>query len=350
VRIRSKAGLQRTATSGEPCREVVGLFYSEVKQVGETPPIALRFGKIRTLSSSSTLLEHSGGVFMSVIIPTLLATNCAKVAERRDWLTALPTTIRALQLRWSLSLGAPYEHEYVSCSWVAPAVLADGRPAVLKIGMPHMEGEQEAEGLRFWDGQATVKLLEFDRMTNAMLLEQCEPGTSLLSIPEAEQDVIITTILKRLWKSPPPQTFRPLSSLIAYWSEHTLQNVTGGSDQGLMNQGLQMLASLAAEPSGDILLATDLHSGNVLRAQREPWLMIDPKPFVGDPAYDLTQHLFNCELRLRTNPVELVRRVSDLAEVDDRQVLRWLFGRAAAEPRDNWNSDWKLEIARKLPV
>src|SRR5215207_7784436 len=30
----------------------------------------------------------------------------------------------------------------------------------------------------------------------------------------------------------------------------------------------------------DVLLATDLHAGNVLRARREPWLVIDPKPFV----------------------------------------------------------------------
>jgi streptomycin 6-kinase len=39
------------------------------------------------------------------------------------------------------------------------------------------------------------------------------------------------------------------------------------------------------------LLATDLHTGNVLAAQRQPWLMIDPKPYVGDPCYDLGQHL-----------------------------------------------------------
>ncbi len=237
------------------------------------------------------VLERNLAASMSVIIPTLLATNCAKLAERRTWLAALPTTIKTLQLRWSLSLGALYEHEYVSCSWVAPAMLSDGGLAVLKIGMPHMEGGQEIEGLRFWDGQATVRLLEFDRTTNAMLLERCEPGTPLLSIAETEQDVIITTILKRLWQSPPPQMFRPLSALITYWNEHTRQNAKSWSDAVLVTEGLQMLASLAAEPSDDVLLATDLHSGNVLRAQREPWLMIDPKPFVGDAAYDLTQHL-----------------------------------------------------------
>jgi streptomycin 6-kinase len=211
-----------------------------------------------------------------------------------------------------------------------------------------MEGEQEIEGLRFWDGQATVRLLAWDQLANAMLLERCEPGTPLLSIPETEQDVIVTTILKRLWVKPPRQAFRPLSALIAYWNEQTCKSVESWSDALLTSEGLRVLAAMAWEPTDDFLLATDLHSGNILSAQREPWLMIDPKPFVGDRAFDLTQHLFNCERRLQTNPHELIRRVADLAQVDYRRVQMWLFGRAAAEPRDTWHNDWKLELARRL--
>jgi streptomycin 6-kinase len=63
-----------------------------------------------------------------------------------------------------------------------------------------------------------------------------------------------------------------------------------------------------------MLLATDLHAGNVLRAEREPWLVIDPKPFVGDPAYDATQHLFNCGARLRADPEGTISRFADCLE------------------------------------
>jgi streptomycin 6-kinase len=42
-----------------------------------------------------------------------------------------------------------------------------------------------------------------------------------------------------------------------------------------------------------LCLHADLHADNVLAAQREPWLAIDPKLYVGDPAYDVTQHIFN---------------------------------------------------------
>ena len=68
--------------------------------------------------------------------------------------------------------------------------------------------------------------------------------------------------------------------------------------KGLVREGLRLSKDLAREAPTHVLLATDLHAGNVLRARREPWLVIDPKPFVGDPAYSATQHLRNCVLRL----------------------------------------------------
>ena len=284
---------------------------------------------------------------MSIAIPPLLARHCAKTAERTSWLAALPHTIRTLQQRWGISLESPFDHAYVSCSWVAPATLANGRPAVLKIGMPHMESEQESEGLHFWDGDATVQLLDSDNAANAMLLERCEPGTPLLSLPEIEQDAIIGAMLRRLWRKPPPKKFRPLSALVAYWSEQTRRQRECWPDAELVSEGLRMFAALAAETGDNVLLATDLHAGNVLRAQREPWLMIDPKPFVGDAAYDLTQHLLNCEERLQTDAPGLIRRAANLAGVDAERLRMWLFARAAAEPRDNWRN-WKMKLARAV--
>ncbi len=65
--------------------------------------------------------------------------------------------------------------------------------------------------------------------------------------------------------------------------------------------------------------------------------MIDPKPFVGDRAYDATQHLLNCRSRLRSDPGDTIRRVSALLEVDPDRVGRWTFARLAAEPREDWD-------------
>jgi streptomycin 6-kinase len=96
------------------------------------------------------------------------------------------------------------------------------------------------------------------------------------------------------------------------------------------------------------LLGTDVHAGNVLRASRRPWLVIDPKPFVGDPSYDATQHLFNCPARMRADANGTIRRFSDLLGVDNERVRLWMFARAAAEPRENWADQDTLALARQL--
>lgn len=288
---------------------------------------------------------------MALKIPVGLAASCRKSVERTAWLAQLPGLLHGLENRWSLTLGEPFDGEDVSCSYVANVARADGTPAVLKIGMPHMEGEHEVQGLRFWDGDPTVQLLEADDTCGAMVLERCEPGVSLRTMPEDDQDVVIARLLRRLWRKPaPPHSFRPLSALLEYWSSETLADVDRWPDAGLVREGLRLFRELSRDTPSVVLLATDLHAGNVLRAQREPWLVIDPKPFVGDPAYDATQHLdvFNRDGRLRTAPDRTIRRFADLLGVDHERVRLWTFARAAADPREDWNNAGLLELARAL--
>lgn len=182
-----------------------------------------------------------------------------------------------------------------------------------------------------------------------MLIERCEPGTALRALPESEQDLVIASLLRRLWRTPSaPHPFRHLSALTDYWRDETLAAIGQWSDTGLIREGLSLLPELARTAPREALLATDLHAGNVLRSEREPWLVIDPKPFVGDPAYDATQHLFNCDARLRDDPDGTIRRIADLLEVDWERVRLWMFARAAAEPRADWRSDNSVALARVL--
>jgi len=171
----------------------------------------------------------------------------------------------------------------------------------------------------------------------------------LRALSEPEQDVVIARLLRRLRRSPvAPHPFRPLSAMIAYWSAETLAQAVRWPDEGLVREGLRVFTELPHSAPKQVLLATDLHAGNVLGARREPWLVIDPKPFVGDPAYDATQHLRNCDLRLRSDPDGTIRRFADLVGVDHDRVRLWLFARAAAEPRDSWNDDPLVNLARAI--
>ena len=284
-------------------------------------------------------------------IASQLVANCQKTPERRAWLEKLPDLLEELFIEWSLRPETSFHHDGTA-SWISPVVCSDGTQAVLKLAMPHMEGEDEIRGLRYWRGKSIVQLLAADEDSGAMLLERCRPGTILRLEPEPVQDEIIAAILKRLWAltngAESLLGFRPLSQMIELWCRETTAQKHLWPDAGLVHEGLRVMTELAQPAPTDVLLATDLHAGNVLRAQREPWLAIDPKPFVGDRSYDPVQHLMNCEARLHRDAAGLVERMADLAEVDPRRLRLWTFARAAADPRDDWcNTQW-LDITKAL--
>ena len=287
---------------------------------------------------------------MPLTIPPRLAAACAGAADCAEWLARLPETVGQLEARWSLTLSEPFTADEGSCAWVAPAETADGRRVVLKIGVPHFEARDEARGLRFWDGEPTVRLLEEDAARGAMLLERCEPGTSLREASEREQDYVIAGLLRRLWRPPSePHTFRPLSAQLDFWAAEARAHEREWSDPGLVREGLRLFHQLARDRPSSVLLATDLHPGNVLRATREPWLVIDPKPFVGDPAYDTTQHLLSDRpVQLEADPVGVIERFADLVQIESARIRLWLFARLVADPRGDWSDPAPFALARAL--
>ncbi|MGA2519362.1 MAG: aminoglycoside phosphotransferase family protein [Acidimicrobiales bacterium] len=285
--------------------------------------------------------------------PLALPANLVAGAQRygfEAWLASLPATVEALARRWSLSVGPPFQPGGCT-AWVAPARGADGTEAVLKVRWRHREGESEADGLRFWDGDGTVTLYDHARFddTAALLVERCTPGTALSALPEPRQDDVIAALLPRLWRAPPPgHVFGSLRSLCESWAaalEDGAQRQVEAVDPGIVRRAVELLRELPATAGDAVLLCTDLHAGNVLAARREPWLVIDPKPFVGDPAYDALQHMLNCPARLSSRPDALVARLADLLDLDAQRLRLWLFARCVWEAR---HTPGLLDVARVL--
>jgi streptomycin 6-kinase len=249
--------------------------------------------------------------------------------ERRAWMADLPRTLADAAARWSLEVGRPFQPGGDG-SYVAPARTSGGTAVVLELGWVHDEARDEAAGLRVWDGAGAVRVLDAsaEGRTSALLLEACEPGTplSLLADP-AEQDVVIAGLLQRLWLEPPRgHGFRPLAEMCADWADRAAQ-VAGEASLA----GLELFRSLPASAPRTVLLSTDLHHGNVLAARREPWLMIDPKPYVGDPTYDVLQHMINFPDRLADDPVAFAERMAGLLDLDAVRLLAWLYARCVLE-------------------
>jgi streptomycin 6-kinase len=208
--------------------------------------------------------------------------------DGRAWLDSLPQLVAACVERWDLRLGDPYLNAYVS--FTAPVRLHDGRDAVLKIPFPDRESEHEALALETWEGDGAVMVLENDPELGAFLIERCVPGTHLSEIGQDESLTVLAGLLPRLWKPATAPPFRPLAEEAGWWASHLRERWESAGKpfpEKLLDLALDALHTLSTTQGEQVLLHQDLHGDNVLSAQREPWLAIDPKPLVGEREFGL---------------------------------------------------------------
>jgi streptomycin 6-kinase len=288
-------------------------------------------------------------------VPAYLAETARRVDGLSVWIAGLPALVAELADHWSLRVGEPYEPGG-QCSWTAPAVGRDDTALVLKVAFrfPGEEERDEAPGLRVWDGNGAVRLhaAHQTESTYALLLERCLPGTPLRQVvAEPGQDEVVASLLRQLWSQPhTAYGFRPLTEMCAAWADrfeldYAAADAADRIDPGLARDGIALFRRLPDTAASHVLLCTDLHGDNILAAQRAPWLVIDPKPYVGDPAYDVLQHMLNCEQRLAADPAGLADRMASLAGVDAGRVRQWLFARSVQE---SVGSPLMCEVARRL--
>jgi streptomycin 6-kinase len=213
------------------------------------------------------------------------------------------------------------------------AELRDGTPAVLKLVYPHRESEHEADALELWDGEGAVRLLARDDEPGALLLERCEPGTYLSERSQEEALDVLVGLLPRLWKLA-GAPFRPLAEEAAWW----LQTLPSGweaagrpYERRLLEAALEALRELAPTQGEQVLVHQDLHGENVLAAQREPWLAIDPKPLAGEREFALASIVRSFELgETRADVVHRLDRLSAELGLDRERARGWALGQTLA--------------------
>ena len=237
-------------------------------------------------------------------IPPALTRN-AGVAwgeEGQRWLAALPDLVDDVARRWSLTVGEPYT---LSFHWVAPVTDASGRPAVLKLGPAgpgHLRDETAA--LRAFDGRGAVRLLAEDADRGVLLLERAEPGTLARDLltgggplheRDAEATAAIAGVADRLHQTAQPGFGLPdvASQRVAFPQYLRTFGDSGPLPRSFVEQADRLFGELCAERTRTVVLHGDLHHDNVLRAEREPWLAIDPHGLVGDPGYEAGALLYN---------------------------------------------------------
>ncbi|MFD0506466.1 aminoglycoside phosphotransferase family protein [Streptomyces chiangmaiensis] len=100
-------------------------------------------------------------------------------------------------------------------------------------------------------------------------------------------------LLRRL-AVPAPAGPRPVSEIAAEISDGLLdrwERLGHPFHRRLVDQARDLAGGLSHR-TGSLLVNHDLHYDNVLAADREPWLAIDPKVVTGDPEYQVAQLLW----------------------------------------------------------
>ena len=212
---------------------------------------------------------------------------------------------------------------------------------------PHRESEHEAEALEVWHGDGAVRLLARDDERHALLLERCRPGAPLR---DSALEVFVD-LLPRLWKPAGPP-FRPLADEVAWWTSTIRagwERVGKPFEERLLEASISILEELGPTQGEQVLLNQDLHADNVLAAGREPWLVIDPKPLVGEREFAVAPIVRSFELgHSRRAVLERFDRLTCELGLDRERARGWTIGQTIAWSIDSDFHPTHAETARWL--
>ncbi len=213
----------------------------------------------------------------------------------RAWLAKFDDLVVYCEHVYGLRVRRAYELTY---NYVAAVTLPDGTEAALKLCVPNAESRSEEQAMRFFDGRGAARVLASEPERGILLMEQVRPGHTLHALTDDDAAMRAAAgVMKRLWKPAPPEPHSFPS--VARWTKglERLRQAYGGGT-GPLPERLVALAEgtferLLATAGTPLLLHGDLHHGNILAGEREPWLAIDPKGVIGEAEYETCALLTN---------------------------------------------------------
>ncbi|MFI5717943.1 aminoglycoside phosphotransferase family protein [Nocardia sp. NPDC051750] len=293
-----------------------------------------------------------------------IRTIFAEQGER--WLAELPALVDRRRRAWELELiGRPFAGG--THSFVAPVRRGDGSVAVLKIAVPDEENAGEATGMYCYRGDGAAHLYDFDPGSGALLLEWARPGIPLIAQPriplegkaENARKIQIACALYRRLRRPPteiPAGFPALplvTDIVSEWEQQlSAPALTGYLPLAVTARARELRAWLTVPDGPLVIVNRDTHLGNIVAAEREPWLLIDPKAFLGEAAFD-AGFLILKQVETQPDPIRASRMVAATAdglEVDRERARAWAYLRGVEEIAWSIEDDRPADAARYREV
>ncbi|TKA11948.1 aminoglycoside phosphotransferase family protein [Actinacidiphila oryziradicis] len=284
------------------------------------------------------------------------------------WLAELPRIVEELLERWGCAPDGEVMHGGVGV--IVPVQHGVEGASVLKVSFPHPGNVYEPDAFAAWGGRGAVLLHERDDERFAMLLERAQSST-LAEVEDGDEVVTVAGRINRRLAIPAPPGLPRLREQADAWEEQLRKDageLTHTLAPYVVDAAVATVRELArVQP--DTLIHGDLHARNILRADREPWLAVDPKGYAGDPAYDGGTLLKSHALTLleADDLHKAVHRTLDVfveaAELDRERAQRWAqlhavqtafwgrrhgFRMARSGSRLDWLTDFADRLAKLL--
>ncbi len=242
------------------------------------------------------------------------------------------TRLDSLLEEWELTRDGPSRDG--DRAELLPVRTGSGRPALLKVG--DAAGSHEPLALQHWHGRGAAELLRADPRRDALLLERLhnEDVGELWDVAACE---VVGQLYRRLHQPAPPR-LRRLSAVVDGWLDRLGALPRNAPlPHRLVGQAVALGRRLRDDPATDgWLLHGALGFEHVLAADREPWLVIAPKPLSGDPHAEPAPALWSRwdEVVASGDVRRTVRRrfhtLVDAGDLDEDRARDWVVLRAVA--------------------
>jgi streptomycin 6-kinase len=207
------------------------------------------------------------------------------------WLDELPGLVDSLARQWSLTIGSSLAGGHVAL--VVEVTLADGTPAVLKVGVPGRDVSQEGMALRLANGEGCARLLGEDVSRQALLLERLgAPLYDIVADPVSRHS-LLCDIAVRLWRPIGPDADLPtgaqLAEQYAEWLPRLWERTGRPCSPATVADALDCMdrRRAAHDDRSAVLVHGDIHEMNALQASDGSYKLIDPVGLRAEAACDL---------------------------------------------------------------
>jgi streptomycin 6-kinase len=243
-----------------------------------------------------------------------------------SWLGELPGVVESLALEWSLTIGSSFAGGHVAL--VVEATLADGTPAVLKIGVPGGDVRPEATALRLANGRGCARLLRGDLDRQALLLERLgDPMHDLVADPVSRHDLLCEAAV-RLWRPIGPDVDLPTGAMLAEQYAERLPRLWEQAGRpcspATVADALECMnrRRLAHDDRSAVLVHGDIHEMNALQASDGSYKLIDPVGLRAEPACDLGT-IVRCTPDLGDDLLARTERLASRTGMDATAIWEW---------------------------